>query len=70
MDEVISSDLKDFSIPVINEQREEFKRAIQAKCVEAIIDQLSDHFPNVELLSAFSIFDPHSLPSDEDELTT
>ena len=70
VDEVISSDLKDFSIPVTNEQREQFKCAIQAKYVEAIIDQLNDRFPNAELLSAFSIFDPHSLPSDEDELAT
>ena len=70
MDEVISSDLKDFSIPVTSEQREQFKCAIQAKYVEAIIDQLNDRFPNSEILSAFSIFDPHSLPSDEDELAT
>ena len=40
------------------------------KYVEAIIDQLNDRFPNAELLSAVSIFDPHSLPSDEDELAT
>ena len=31
VDEVISSDLKDFSFPVTNEQREQFKCAIQAK---------------------------------------
>ena len=70
VDEVISSDLKDFSIPVTNEQREQFKCAIQTKYVEAIINQLNGCFPNAELLSAFSIFDHNSLPSDEDELAT
>ena len=40
------------------------------KYIEAIGNHLRGRFPHVELLDAFSIFDPQNLPSDEDELTT
>lgn len=37
--------------------------------IQAIVDQLNNRFPNVQLLEAFSIFDPQALSSDEEELS-
>lgn len=70
VDQVLSSELKDFSIEVTSVQQAAFKSEIQVKYIEAIVNQLRDRFPHVELLGAFSIFDPQKLPCDEEELTT
>ena len=67
---VLATDLKDFQIVVTDTQREAFKSSIQAVYIQAIIDQLYNRFPYVELLDAFSIFDPHTLPSDEKDRAT
>ena len=34
-----------------------------------MLDGLSDRFPNMSELEAFSLFDPQKLPSEEEELT-
>ena len=70
IDQVLSTDLKDFNNEPTDIQKEAFKSSIQVKYIEAIIKKLQDRFPHVELLDAFSIFDPQNLPSDDDELTT
>ena len=64
------TELKDFNIEATNVQKEAFKLSIQCKYVEAIVKQLQDRFPHVEVLSAFSVFDPQNIPSEEDQLTT
>ena len=51
-------------------KRRLFKSGIQIKFIEALVNQLRDCFPHVELLGSFSIFDPQNLPSDEEQLTT
>ena len=65
VDDVLVTDLKDFQIIVSDSQKDAFKSNIQA-----IIDQLYNRFPHVELIDALSIFDPCTLPSDEKELVT
>ena len=67
---MLSAELKDFNIEATSAQKEAFKSQIQVKYIEAIVNQLGDRFPHVELLGSFSIFDPQKLPSDEEELTT
>ena len=58
------------TVEATNVQKEAFKLSIQCKYVEAIVKQLQDRFPHVEVLSAFSVFDPQNIPSQEDQLTT
>lgn len=50
------------------DQKQAFKSSIQVRYIQAIVDQLNDRFPNVQLLETFSIFDSQALPSDEEEL--
>ena len=64
VDQVLSADLRDFTIEATCDQKEAFKSGIQVKYIEAIGNHLQDRFPHVELLGAFSIFDPQNLPSD------
>lgn len=65
--EVVTSELKDFDIPISDAKEEEFK-ALQSKYIEAVVDGLQDRFPNVSELEAFSLFDPQKCPASEDEL--
>ena len=55
VDEVLSGDLKDFEIETSSAKKASFKEEIQVKYIEAIVNQLQNHFPSVELLTAFSI---------------
>lgn len=34
------------------------------------MDKINDRFPHVELIDAFTLFDPQALPSDEDEFNS
>ena len=70
VDHVLATDLKDFQIEATSTQKEAFKSSIQVLYIQAIVDQLHDRFPHVELLDAFSIFDPHTLPSGEEDLAS
>jgi len=70
VDQVLSTELEAFSIEATSAQKEAFKSNIQAKYIEAIVNELRDRFPHVELLGAFSIFDPQNLPSDDELLST
>ena len=57
------------SIPVGAE--DSFSSRVRRPFLVAVIDHLRNRFPTMELLEAFSIFNPHSLPaSDADELGT
>ena len=71
LDQVLSTDLKDFNITPTDAQKQEFKSSIQVKYIQAIVTQLENRFPDVGNLDAFSILDPQKLlsvsPSDEDE---
>ena len=68
LDEVLVTELKDFQIEATSQQKHFFKNQIQDAYIKALTEQLQDRFPNVELLDAFSIFDPQSLPSTEEHL--
>ena len=65
VDDVLVTDLKDFQIIATDSQKDTFKSSLQAVYIQAIIDQLYNRFPHVELIDSFSIFDPCTLPSDE-----
>ena len=61
--------MKAFAIDATSTQKEACKSDIQVK-FDALINQLRDRFPYLELLVAFSIlFDRQILPSDEEQLT-
>ena len=62
--------MRDFDITATNTQREAFLASIQAEYIKVIVNQLQDHFPHVELLGAFSIFDPKNLPQAEEDIST
>ena len=62
--------LANFVIAPTSAEKQAFKSRIQVIYVQAIIDKLNDRFPHVELIHAFSLFDPHALPSDEEDLTS
>ena len=51
-------------------EKQAFKSRIELVYVQAIIDKLNDRFPHVELIHTFSLFDPHALPCDEEDLTS
>ena len=69
VEDVLATDLKDFRIEVTASQKEAFKSGIQMVFVQAIVDQqLHARFPCVEVLDAFSIFDPAHLASGGQEI--
>ena len=57
-----------FPINVTTSQKEAFKSGIQVVYIQAIVDRLRARFPCVDVLGAFSIFDPDHLPSGEQDL--
>jgi hypothetical protein len=70
LDSVLANDLRDFQITPTSAEKQAFKSRIQVVYVQAIIDKLNDRFPHVELIHAFSLFDPQALPSDEEDITS
>lgn len=67
---MLATDLKDFSIAATTAQEEEFVASILVKYIMAIVNQLQDRFPHIELLAAFSIFDPKKLQEAEVDIDT
>ena len=67
LNDVLTTDLKDFQIVPSDVQKEQFKSTVQDKYIQAIITGLEDRFPDVADLAAFSIFDPEKLPSTPEE---
>ena len=70
VDEVLATKLKDFGIKPTPIEKEAFKSGVQQVYVQAIVDELGNRFPNVELLDAFSIFDPKYIPTEESQLVS
>lgn len=66
VDHVITSELKEFDIRVTDAMKQDFKANVQSKYSQAVLDGLSDRFPNMTELEAFSLFDPQKLPSEEE----
>ena len=66
---MLATDLKDFAITATSAQKEAFVSNIQVEYIKAIVNQLQDRFPHVELLGAFSISDPKNLPQAEENST-
>ena len=67
---MLSTELKDYNIVATSAQKEASLSEIQVKYIDSLVNHLKDRFPHVELLGAFSIFDPQNVPSDEEQLTT
>ena len=65
VDHVIMSELKEFDIRATDAMKQDFKANVQSKHIQALLDGLSDRFPNMSELEAFSLFDPQKL---EEEL--
>ena len=68
VDEVLATELKDFGIKPTPVEKEAFKSGVQQVYVQAIVDELGNRFPNVELLDVSSIFDPKYIPTEESQL--
>ena len=63
---MFTSELKEFDIRVTDAMKQDFKANVQSKYIQAVLDGLSDRFPNMSELEAFSLFDPQKLPSEEE----
>ena len=70
VDEVLATELKDFGIKPTPVEKEAFKSGVQQVYVQAIVDELGNRFLNVELLDAFSVFDPKYIPTEESQLVS
>ena len=62
---MITSELEEFDIRATDAMKQDFKANVQSKYIQALLDGLSDRFPNMSELEAFSLFDPQKL---EEEL--
>lgn len=56
LDQVLTTDLKDFDATPTDVQKEAFKSSIQVKYIQAIVQELQNRFPDVDNVDAFCIF--------------
>ena len=63
----LANQLQQFSIQASPAQKEAFNKNVRQPFLQLLLQNLSDHFPQVELLSAFSVFDPILLCSCDGE---
>lgn len=56
LDQVLTTDLKDFDVTPTDVQKEAFKSSIQVKYIQAIVQELQNRFPDVDNVDAFCIF--------------
>ena len=54
------TELQSFNIRATTEAQEAFNKNVQQPFLQGLLQNLTDRFPNVELVSAFGIFDPSS----------
>ena len=64
--EDIDEQLSTYITPLTQSQRDSFLNQIQKPFIQNLCDNLQQRFPDVELLDAFSIFDPSKLPTTYD----
>ena len=65
-DSALANQLQSFGISVSPQQKEAFDRNVRQPFLQLLLENLEDRFPQVELLSAFGIFEPHQ-PTEEDK---
>ncbi len=70
VENILTSDLKDFQILATTTHKNSFKCNVQRMYIQAIVRHLTDRFPNVEIIDAFNIFNPQSMPASEEERAT
>ena len=66
----INGDLSEFNINVSPTQKDQFRRNIQEKYIDALVAQLENRFPDAVEVEAFSIFDPSKLPASSTDLSS
>ena len=54
VDHVIMSELKEFAIRATDAMKQDFKANVQSKYIQAVLDGLSDRFPNTSELVSFT----------------
>ena len=54
VDHVIMSELKEFAIRATDAMKQDFKANVQSKYIQAVLDGLSDRFPNMSELVSFT----------------
>lgn len=67
-EERINGDLSELNIPISANMKQQYRRNIQEKYIDALVTQLQNHFPDSFDLEAFSILDPSKLPKNAAEL--
>ncbi len=70
VENILTSDLKDFQILATTTHKNSFKCNVQRMYIQAIVRHLTDRFLNVEIIDAFNIFNPQSMPASEEERAT
>ena len=63
----LSSDLSDFDINTSDRLKEDFRKQVQEKYIDALVTQLQNRLADVADLEQFSLFDPIKVPTESDE---
>ena len=66
-DTALSSDLSDFDINTSDRLKEDFRKQVQEKYIDALVTQLQNRLADVADLEQFSLFDPSKVPTESDE---
>ena len=61
-EEVYSTVENVLQISVSESEKQQFRKRVQYKFIDAVIDQINDRLPDCDELSAFSLLDPQKLP--------
>ena len=67
LDQVISSDLKEWKVNVNDGIKNTFNTTICQPYIDALVNNISRRFSDAGIISAFSIFDPSKLPLSPNE---
>ncbi len=60
-DSALADHLQHFNIPVSPQRKEAFDKNVRQPFLQLLLQNLEYRFPRVELLNAFSIFDPREI---------
>ena len=66
LDSILKTTLKDWNINMSEAALVSFKCNIQKVYVDALLENITNRFPDAGIISAFSIFDPLKLPTSEE----
>ena len=68
LDSILKTTLKDWNINMSEAALVSFKCNIQEVYVDALLENITNRFPDAGIISAFSIFDPLKLPASEERV--